>query len=57
VTDVDASAVYLPLFVLDDTGTRRYMLPSSSSVSFSAEDWDRLQQRLGQHCAKVFSCE
>jgi predicted transglutaminase-like cysteine proteinase len=25
VTDVDASAVYLPLFVLDDTGTRRYI--------------------------------
>ena len=28
VTDVDASAVYLPLFVLDDTGTRRYVLPA-----------------------------
>ena len=26
VTDVDASSVYLPLFVLDDTGTRRYVL-------------------------------
>jgi hypothetical protein len=29
VTDVDASAVYSPLFVLDDTGTRRYVLPAS----------------------------
>ena len=29
VTDVDASAVYLPLFVLDDTGARRYILPAS----------------------------
>jgi predicted transglutaminase-like cysteine proteinase len=26
MTDVDASSVYLPLFVLDDTGTRRYVL-------------------------------
>ena len=25
-TDVDASSVYQPLFVLDDTGTRRYVL-------------------------------
>jgi hypothetical protein len=29
VTDVDASAVYLPLSVLDDTGARRYVLPAS----------------------------
>jgi predicted transglutaminase-like cysteine proteinase len=29
VTDVDASAVYLPLFVLDDTGARRYILRAS----------------------------
>lgn len=29
VTDVDASAVYLPLFVLDDSGARRYILPAS----------------------------
>jgi predicted transglutaminase-like cysteine proteinase len=29
VTDVDASSVYLPLFVLDDTGTRRYALSAS----------------------------
>ena len=29
VTDVDASALYLPLFVLDDTGARRYILPAS----------------------------
>jgi len=29
VTDVEASAVYLPLFVLDDTGARRYVLPVS----------------------------
>jgi hypothetical protein len=27
VSDVDASTVYLPLFVLDDTGARRYILP------------------------------
>jgi predicted transglutaminase-like cysteine proteinase len=33
VTDVDASAVYLPLFVLDDTGARRYILPASQAVS------------------------
>ncbi len=29
VTDVEASTVYLPLFVLDDSGTRRYILPAS----------------------------
>jgi predicted transglutaminase-like cysteine proteinase len=29
VTDVEASVVYLPLFVLDDTGARRYVLPAS----------------------------
>jgi len=29
VTDVDASAVYSPLFVLDDSGARRYVLPPS----------------------------
>ena len=29
VTDVEASAVYLPLFVLDEIGTRRYVLPPS----------------------------
>jgi len=29
VTDVEASAVYLPLFVLDGSGTRRYILPAS----------------------------
>jgi predicted transglutaminase-like cysteine proteinase len=29
VTDVDASAVYSPLFVLDDSGARRYVLPVS----------------------------
>jgi predicted transglutaminase-like cysteine proteinase len=29
VTDVEASAIYLPLFVLDDTGTRRYVRPAS----------------------------
>jgi hypothetical protein len=29
VTDVDASAVYSPLFVLDDSGARRYILPAS----------------------------
>ena len=28
ITDVDASAIYLPLFVLDETGTRRYNLPA-----------------------------
>jgi hypothetical protein len=26
VPDVDASSVYLPLFVLDETGARRYVL-------------------------------
>jgi hypothetical protein len=35
ITDVDASAVYLPLFVLDDTGARRYVLPASYVVSLS----------------------
>jgi hypothetical protein len=29
VTDVDASAVYSPLFVLDNSGARRYILPVS----------------------------
>jgi predicted transglutaminase-like cysteine proteinase len=29
VTDADASAVYSPIFVLDETGTRRYILPAS----------------------------
>ena len=30
VPDVDASSVYLPLFVLDDTGARRYVLSTLS---------------------------
>jgi Bacterial transglutaminase-like cysteine proteinase BTLCP len=29
VTDADASAVYSPIFVLDDTGTRRYILSAN----------------------------
>jgi predicted transglutaminase-like cysteine proteinase len=29
VTDADASAVYSPIFVLDDTGTRRHILSAS----------------------------
>jgi predicted transglutaminase-like cysteine proteinase len=29
VTDVEASAVYLPLFALDERGARRYILPAS----------------------------
>ena len=31
ITDVDASSVYLPLFVLDDTGTRRYVLSATQA--------------------------
>jgi hypothetical protein len=30
-TDVDAASVYLPLFVLDDTGTRRYVLSATQA--------------------------
>ncbi len=29
IADADASAVYSPIFVLDDTGTRRYILSAS----------------------------